>query len=260
VAEREPSAASWFYLGQALMATRKLSEAETALSRAIALDPALPEAHLNLATVLKLQGRLDESQAAGERALKEAGKKLELKRLARTHLSEVRRWKELDKQLPAVRTGQVRPSAADRVVVAELCSARGLPLTAARLYQEEIAAEEAGNSSSLVRYQAALSALAAGLGRGIDTSALQEEERAVWRKRGLDWMVEQMSMFAKAKKTTRNDWRAFEKLLRLTRSDSALASVRQPEALARLLAEERQRWQQFWKNVDALLQRSQRQR
>ena len=51
------------------MNQNRLSEAETAYRRTLALQPDLVEAHNNLGTILKVKGRLDEAETSYRRAL-----------------------------------------------------------------------------------------------------------------------------------------------------------------------------------------------
>jgi protein O-mannosyl-transferase len=60
---------AWLNLGVALEAEGRLDEAESALRRALALQPAYDRAFSNLALVLRRQGRLGEAEQAGRRAV-----------------------------------------------------------------------------------------------------------------------------------------------------------------------------------------------
>jgi protein O-mannosyl-transferase len=60
---------AWLNLGVALEAEGRLDEAESALRRALVLQPAYDRAFSNLALVLRRQGRLGEAEQAGRRAV-----------------------------------------------------------------------------------------------------------------------------------------------------------------------------------------------
>jgi serine/threonine protein kinase/Flp pilus assembly protein TadD len=269
VTGEEAPAGVWYNLGLALMQTNTLAEAEDAFRHALDLDPHLAAAHLNLAQVLQMEGRLDDALASGEKGLKLAAGGLEaqpeLERLLGLRMDSIRRWIELDRQLPGpARTppaARVRLAARDRVDMAALCHIRGMPLIAAQLYQEAIdAGERPGQPISSFRFSAAHAALAAGLGEGSDTAGLGEEERARWRRRSLGWLREQLSWCESIPKNKREDWRTVESFVRQFRSDVHLAPMRQPEELDRLSEGDRQQWQQFWADVEAALKRCQRQK
>ncbi|MBI5837615.1 MAG: tetratricopeptide repeat protein [Candidatus Eisenbacteria bacterium] len=70
-ARRSPgSARAWVNLGVARLSQDRLEEAESALKRALALQPDHDKALSNLALVLRRQGRLGEAEAAGRHAVR----------------------------------------------------------------------------------------------------------------------------------------------------------------------------------------------
>jgi tetratricopeptide (TPR) repeat protein len=103
--------------------------------------------------------------------------------------------------------------------------------------------------------QAALAAAQAASGQG-DAARLAEPERTKWRKQALMWLRTILEIV----------WEELEKpIIQRSLSPSQLealeyepfyAGLREADALAKLPAEERQTWVQFWTEVDALLQQA----
>jgi len=101
------------------------------------------------------------------------------------------------------------------------------------------------------RFAAAAAAMAAA-GRG-DGSVLKEEQRAAWRRQALVWMAAEVATWKKHLEARTPEVLAeIVPLLNDAVRDGWLAGIRDPQALAKLPAEERQAWEQLWADVAEL--------
>jgi tetratricopeptide (TPR) repeat protein len=99
----------------------------------------------------------------------------------------------------------------------------------------------------LTRYQAACAVVQAVAGQRLVDARGGESERAGKRRQALDWLRANLELTAKL----RNDGKILGWTLDGSLSDPALASVRDPAALARLPDAERELWQRLWTDVSA---------
>jgi eukaryotic-like serine/threonine-protein kinase len=280
-------------LATTLVATGKLADAEALLRKAIALEPRLADAHYGLGNLLMMQGKLDEAVAAFRRclelnpnaaeahvnlggALRRQGKFAEsLAAYRRGHqlgagnprwpypsaqwVQEGELLVKLDARLPAVLRGDERPTPAERVQLAQMCVRyKNLPAAAAKLFADAFAADEklADDLKAGNRHAAAVAAAQAGAGRG-DGAKLDEDERAVHRKQALDWLHADLK--AREKQIDGADRRQraeARQALRAWRREPALAATRDPAALAKVAAAEREAWHKFWGEVEAALDKA----
>jgi hypothetical protein len=130
-----------------------------------------------------------------------------------------------------------------------MCRFTGHPAAAARPYGEALALRPPLTAH---RYDAACAAALAGCGRGKDAAGLDDTARAGWRWQALEWLRADLAARDKLAATNRA---AVRQQLQHWRKDTDLAGVRDKDALAKLPEAERATWQQFWADVDALLQR-----
>jgi hypothetical protein len=127
-------------------------------------------------------------------------------------------------------------------------------LEAARLFAEAFTADPslAEDRTHRYRYYAACCAARLGTGRGKDTEALSEPERARWRRQVLAWLRAELANWTEpGKRSPSPDRLAVQKALKSWQRNPALAGLRDPSALARLPADEQQAWQKFWDEVTA---------
>ena len=107
------------------------------------------------------------------------------------------------------------------------------------------------------RFNAARAAALAGGGHGDDVAGLGEPERAGLRKQARDWLRLDLAAWAKKVDTgTAADRIQAQKTLVRWRDDSELAGLRDPGALGKLPAAERQECSTLWRALDALLERA----
>jgi tetratricopeptide (TPR) repeat protein len=87
----------------------------------------------------------------------------------------------------------------------------------------------------------------AAAGQGAEKARLGEPERASLRRQALDWLRACLELTARL----RNDGTVVNQSLTTWQTDPALASVRDPAALAKLPDAEREPWQHLWADVAA---------
>jgi serine/threonine-protein kinase len=143
--------------------------------------------------------------------------------------------------------------------LAQLCSIQKHYAAAARFYRNAFTAEPklAEFVPAGARYHAACAAALAGCGQGKDTDKLDDKEGAHWRRQALDWLRQDLTWWDKALESGDAQTKAqVRQRMRHWQTDGDLASVRAPDALARLPDEERQQWEKLWSDVDGLLRRA----
>jgi hypothetical protein len=106
------------------------------------------------------------------------------------------------------------------------------------------------------RYPAARCAALAGGGRGAGGAGLGAAERARWRKQARDWLRADLVVWSgtldgRSEAARVRVWQ----MLTHWQGDPALAGLREPGALARLPAAERQECRALWQEVAAVLKR-----
>jgi serine/threonine-protein kinase len=162
--------------------------------------------------------------------------------------------------LPAFLAGTYRPGDNDeRLALAEACEFRGLHAAAARLYADAFATGPVQTEDLTAgwRYRAARSAAQAGCGLGLDGTGLGEAERTRWRKQACGWLRADLAAWVgKLDGGSATESAAVRKVLTRWRADPDLAGVREPGALERLSADERDEWLALWKEVAAALDRA----
>jgi serine/threonine-protein kinase len=134
------------------------------------------------------------------------------------------------------------------------------PALAARIYQVVLAASRsrAGDLKAGYRYSAARAAARAGCGLGKDDPPPTAAERADLRKQELDWLGADLAAWRRL--LDAGDARARADIapaLRRWQTDPDLASVRDPEALAKLPIQEQKAWRDLWRDIDTLLKKAQ---
>jgi serine/threonine-protein kinase len=163
--------------------------------------------------------------------------------------------------LPAFLGGSYQPRDNDeRLALLGVCQFRGLYGAAARLYADAFAADPAlADATPESRFHAARCAAVAGCGRGEDGKDLSEAERLRWRTQAHEWL--------RADLTALLGWLdgdpaarrvAVRQALTRWRGEPDLASVREPDALDRLGADERKDFLALWADVSAAVARTEK--
>ena len=254
-------ALAYFNLGNVLKDQAKLTEAENAFHKAIEFQPAFAEAHFNLGLMLRQQGRfkdaLVEIKRGHELVARNPGGRDPSAQLVR----QAERLVELDAKLPAVLKGETKPAnSSERLELANICTIKQLYAAAARFSLEAFTDEPkyAENLTLQVRYNAACAAALAGCGQGKDADTLDAKEQARLRQQALDWLRADLAAWGKLlEKNPEMAKAAVARTLAHWLEDTDFNGVRGAEALAKLPEGERDDWQQLWKDVVTLRDRSQ---
>jgi len=103
------------------------------------------------------------------------------------------------------------------------------------------------------RYAAACAAALAGCGRGDDAAILTDADRARWREQAREWLTDDLDSCQKQLQFGGKNQPDVEHTLSVRSASADLACVRDTGALARLPAEERERWTELWQRVTDLM-------
>jgi serine/threonine-protein kinase len=249
-------------LGIALATKGQLDGAMQEFRTAIALDHKYAEAYCNLGLALRDKGLLAESLVA----LRE-GHRLGSARPGWGYPSA--QWVqlaeflvEIDRKLAAVRVGKEKPASdVERLALAEFCHEPFKQLYAAsyRYYTEAFAhdARLADDMERGHRYNAACAAALAGCGQGKDADSLNEQERARLRQQAVAWLRADLAYWSKQAASAEPAGRApLQQTLEHWQQDADLAGLRDPDAVAKLPAGEREACRQLWADVAALLKKA----
>ncbi len=276
-------------LGGVLSEEGKYDEATEALRKAVRLAPNHVNALCNLGNVLRDKGDLDGSipvyreaiRAKPDSALAHCllGEALEFQGHFADALAEFRRGHELgqrdpkwrypsalvlrecedlaalDRKLPDLLAGKPLPiDASDRIAFARLCwKYKRQYADAARLFADAFGAKPAlaEDVKKGYRFEAACAAAAAAAGESQDSAALDDKERAHWRKQAVSWLRADLEAWSRQlQRRSPADRLAARRAFHQWRS-SHLASL-QGAAINRLPKEEQQACRKLWADFDAL--------
>jgi eukaryotic-like serine/threonine-protein kinase len=204
-------------LAMLLLAQRRDDEAMEHLRLSLSIDPKSARIHLNLSVALFDKGRADEGFEHVQQAVRLDPN------FAPSHFSFAHRLRDrgrlaeaIDELQQAVRLEGDKPNTAWYWLV-------------------------------LTRYQAAGAYVQAAAGQRSEDARRGESERAGLRRQALVWLRANLELTTKL----RNDGQVLTLSLSTALSDPALASVRDPAALAMLPGVEREPWQRLWTDVAA---------
>src|SRR5262249_673579 len=157
----------------------------------------------------------------------------------------------LEARLPAVLRGEDRPAgAAELLRFADVCRAKKRYADAARLFEKAFADKPRLPDHLQVsyRYNAARAAARAGGGQGEGADKRSTKERARWRRQAGAWLQAALAVWAaKLEGGTAADRAQVKTQLTRWQAEPDLAGLREPGALDRLSAEERDEWLALWK-------------
>jgi tetratricopeptide (TPR) repeat protein/serine/threonine protein kinase len=250
-------------LGIALRRKGLLDEAIAAFRKAIALKEDHAFAHCVLGLALRQKGEFREALEELRRGHRLGSKDPRWPYPSPLWVRQCERSLELDGRLPDFLEGKTPPASADeRIDLAELCAIKRLNRSAARFYEEALAAEPklADNLDASHRYNAACAAALAGCRAGKDTEKLDDKECARLRRQALDWLRADLEAWGHLLGKEPDQARAAARLakaLQRWQTDRDFAGVRGPEALAKVPEAERQQWQKLWQDVADTLARAQ---
>ena len=240
-------------LGRMLRDQGRTEDAEAAYRRATTIEPNNVAAWEGLAATLLDNCRFAEAKSAV----------LHLRELPATARRTQRQLDQCESllsvaaDLPAILAGKKRPEKVSvQRAVADWCHQhKRRTATAAGLYESALSADpsladdlEMGN-----RFHAACTAALAGCGLGDDAASLDDQQKAMWRTKALEWLKSDYNVWAKRHSIGKpGDRTAVARAMRSWLGNEDLAGVRDEQALARLPVEELRGWQAFWANVATL--------
>jgi Flp pilus assembly protein TadD len=255
VAANKDDAAAWTSLAEICSTMTAYEEAEAAAREMVRLTPDSAEARCNLALALEFEGRF-EAALAELCQLKPDVLAASLQvSSSRNRLERETIW---ERQLPAILRGEVRPANAEETLaIARLCLLKNHPGAAVRFYEEGFRQNPQliGDVQMCYRSLAAAAAVGAARSHGEDAPA-DEKERARLRREGLAWLREEFAIWSRMADEQENNRAFVQRLAEQWQQGKWFASVREAKALALLPAEEREGWEQLWRDVEALRQRT----
>jgi serine/threonine-protein kinase len=259
----QPALAEAHYnLGIVLEVQGKLVQAADAYRQAIAFQPEYGEPHCNLGYLLRQQGRLVESLQAYRRGHEAGSKERGWNYPSLRWVREAERLVELANQLPAILQGEAAAgNAAEALILAKMCQEhRKLYAGAVHLYVAAFSAsaQAAADLAEQNRYHAACSAVLAAAGQGEDARRMPDRVVVLFRRWALGWLRDDLAAYDKlANQGNATTKRTIGQRLVSWQRNPDLASVRDRTALDRLPDDDRAAWQGLWRDVDALLARTQ---
>jgi tetratricopeptide (TPR) repeat protein len=249
---------AYLALGDAWFCGSRFDKAEAAFRRATELEPDCAKAHCCLGDALLQQGRFAAALAAYERGHELGSRTPGWNWPSARWVRHCRRLCELEPQLPGLLRGDVRPAGDDLVAFAELCHCKGYFAAAARLRADSLAADPKPTGDHVLnrRYNAACAAARAAAGQGEDAATTGDEERTLWRKLALEWLRADLNDHARRLDgASPLDRQIARRSFRHWQRDPELETLRRPDALAALPADERRACVQLWADVASLLAR-----
>jgi tetratricopeptide (TPR) repeat protein len=297
LAVRPDSAVAYGHLGYALYNHHDLAGALTAYNKAIAINHEFFLAYLGVSLILieqgdhleagkmmekamvtnrnadgytmlgvalAYQGQFATSEAAFQQALTLLPRRSHGQNDRRLHAEAlVRRLQDLnglDQKLDAVLHGDQPSDVTDLLDMAQMCMDYKKHYHAAfRLYSRAFQIRpQLVTGLGEEPYQAGRAAVMAAAGKGRDGAKLRGRQQATLRRQALAWMSGHLAGWESKLKEDPQIAALVRKTLLDWRSDPDLADVCEPEALTNLLPHERQLWQQFWDDVDALIGRAEK--
>ena len=250
-----------YNLGKALRDQGKLEDAVAEYSTALRLKPDYAEAHCNLGGVFREQGRFAEALVELKRGHELGSKNPNWQYPSAEWVRETERLVELDRKLPAIVSGQGKPSdELEMLGFAQLCYDKKLHGASARFWSEAFQAQPklADDMQVQHRYNAACAAALAGSGQGKDDPPLDDAAKARWQKQAIDWLKTDLKVWSKLMESAPPQARqSILQTLQHWKADRDLAGLRSPAALAKLPPDEQKACQALWADVDVLLAKSQ---
>jgi serine/threonine-protein kinase len=255
VAELPEFAGVHAWLALALLKQGKLNEALVAAQKAVSLQAAYAPADFALGEVLLARGDFAGALGAFQHASRlppgmdiAAAELLPLDERVQTS----KRALALDATLEGLRRGKVKVIDAEELAaLARFCHERKSDAAfALKLYGDAFATAPklVDDLNAGHRLGAARASLAASRKVG-------EPEATRLRQQALDWLRADLVAWTKKGDGAAAERTAARQQLLRWREDIDLAEVRNPEALTRLLQDERTGWQKLWSDVDKLVER-----
>lgn len=244
--------------GHELQSLDALPEAIACYRRALALGANNSSLHMDLGAALLGIGDFTEGRNSLLRALKQLPINDKLYAEASQQLQKCDRLVALDRSLASYLKDVRKPAKApEQLELAEFCRQyKSYHALAARLYGAALQKKfvEYRDDFERVKWDAARSALRAAAGKGLDPRQPDVAEQTQLRQQALGLLRAELGRYEKAKSGSRLAGRleVWERLSQW-RQEADLANVREPKALALLPASERATWQQFWADVERVM-------
>jgi serine/threonine protein kinase/Flp pilus assembly protein TadD len=255
------NANAFYWLGTALLEAGKCADAHWALRQAIKLRPDHAEAYCNLGEVLMHLGDFAGALEARTRGHELGSQQPGWRYPSGQWVKQAARLLELEDRFDRVLRGDLQPAnGSERLEYAEVCIYKRHYLDAARLSRRAFSDDRslADRLDRAYRYNAACSAALVALGKGVGGKHLSEQDRADWRKQAITWLRDELKVRTKQLQEAGLAERTQAKrALRIWQKDPDLASLRDPDSIAKLSSEERSTCKQLWSGVEALLSRPQ---
>jgi tetratricopeptide (TPR) repeat protein len=245
------------YHNLSFVCTRKgdWEQAMDYLKKIIDLEPKNSTAHENLGVALFETGQLSQARDVLQRVLNWTPKNSAQFQPRQKYLESVEALLGLETRLEDIVKGDLKPkSFQEGMQLGRLCRVKQYYAAASRLYDAALTLDPAAGKKLTpgdLLFLAQVSLLAAA-GKGNDPPA--QAERAPYRVKALGWLQQYLQFCRQAQKINPDGLRyPLQQALRQLLQHQDLASVR-PPALNDLPAEERQQWQAFWIDVQAMVQ------
>jgi serine/threonine-protein kinase len=239
-------------LGNLLFDRDRFEDAAAEYRLAIDINPKDPWPHNNLGNTLRRLEKLEEATIEYRRALAINPNLWDIGEA----LVSTEKMILVQEKFPAFLKGEFKPRNGDELHGLQgMCALKHLPLTACRMFADAFAADPkmADDLKMGHRYDAACDAALAAAGRGADCDKLDDKEKARLRSQALTWLQADLALHQK--RLERGDPAARAEAQQKLQSwlrDTDFNSVRGPEALARLSADERTAWAKLWTDVESL--------
>jgi tetratricopeptide (TPR) repeat protein len=238
-------------LGLALYSTGRRDEGIGQLEQAVSIDPNSVSAHVNLGRVCYYEGRLDESIDHLQQALRIAPKSAGIHVDLGASLAAKGRLDDAIGHFQLALSIDPKSAAAHNEFGIALRE-NGRLEESINHFQQALciapdSAEVRDNLGSAL-YAAAHAAVKAAADKSSENERLSEPQRAENRRKALAWLRADLKLATKML----GDGQLLAQSVANWQTDSTLASVRDPEALAKLPAAQRDEWQQLWADVAAI--------
>jgi tetratricopeptide (TPR) repeat protein len=258
VAIKPTDAILYYYLGVALDDSGRLEEAAAACREGLRHDRDCPEVHCQMGHVLLHQGKFREALEAFRRGDALGRQRPGWSSPSAAWIREAEHWVVLESNLPMLLRGMVQPSdSAERLRVARMCLLhKKLYAAAARFFADAFVDQPklAEDLNTQDRYQAARAAALAGCGQGKDAGGLADKDRALLRQQALAWLEADLAAYRRLLDHEPDKSAPLvRERMQHWQQDTDFASVRGPEALAKLREAERSAWQDLWSDLADVL-------
>jgi tetratricopeptide (TPR) repeat protein len=250
-------------LGITLSQLGRYDEALPHLQESVQSSPNDTDVHVGLGKALCELGRFRESLDELERAQQLGIPDGSRRAIASRWVNEVSRLVELEGQLPKIMSGEIRPQdASEAVSLATLCYHKKRFARSAELFEAAFSSypETSADVYSNDRRRAIYAAAMAGVGQTESDAELDETARRRWRDTSREWARQCLASYVESLDHGADEARTqiIRRILRQWRQCVELAGVRDADQVVNLTTDERHAWNLFWRDVEAVIDRSAR--